>query len=347
MSKIKHIKAKKAAFISIIIPVERETNFLKEAIYRYSKQTYRNFELLISTTETFETKYKFARIITDKKISTDVSAKRNKILKFGKGEIFIFNDDDVFVPSKYLKNVIKIMNKKNVLAACGPLLTPLSDDTMQKASGAVWESYMGSLGAGIHRSRKLKARTIYDFPAANLIVRGDIFKKIGGFEKKLYPGEDTKLCLLILNQFKKGIYYDPRLSVYHHRKALFIPHLKQIGRYGSQRGWFSLAYPETSFQLQYFFPTIFLLYLVILFLGSFLLYFFKINRPNFYRLVFFPLFVYSLLLLFEGVNIARKKNLLVSILAVIGIILTHLYYGWKFLKSFVKKFFLKLFSFLE
>lgn len=313
-------------FISVITPVETKTAYLTENLESYRKQSYKKFEVLIAASHNFKIEHNFAKVIVNKKLKGDVASKRNEIIKHGKGNIFVFNDDDVFVPQNYLKNIVKIFANSNVFAACGPLLTPPNSNFWQKASGAVWESNlgMGGLGGGTHRSLKKPKRVVYDFPAANLIVRRDIFAEVGGYEPGLYPGEDTKLCLDIYNKYKKGVNYDPKLYVYHHRKPLFKKYLTQIGRYGTQRGWFALSYPETSLKLIYFVPTIFFLYLV------FLPLLFLLNI-----ILIIPFFIYAIGLLLEGAYIARKKGVAIGATAVLGIITTHLYYGFRFLVSFI------------
>ena len=336
---------KNKPFVSIIIPIERKTKYLEEALNCFSKQTYQDFEVIIASSAEFSTQYSFARVIVDKKLSGDVASKRNQILKFGRGEIFVFNDDDVFTPVQYLERIVRKLKNPKILALCGPLLTPPKDSFCQQASGAVWESYMGSLGAGVYRSRKFPARMVYDYPAANLIVRKKTFEAVGGFEKELYPGEDTKLCLDIFNKYQKGIVYDPSLFVHHHRKALFKPHLVQIGRYGKQRGWFTLSYPETSLKLLYFLPSFFLVYILSLIFISFKSYI--TSDFSFPFIIILPLLIYLSLLAIEGVEIVYRKGILAAGLAVPGIFLTHLYYGYKFAKSFTAKIILKAGGFLK
>ena len=342
------MKAKRP-FISIIIPVESKTKYLDQALTHYAKQTYKNFEVIIASTRSFSRSfsvpYSFVQVIVNKRLAGDVAAKRNQILKYGKGEIFVFNDDDVFTPLQYLKGIIDKLKIPKILAVCGPLLTPPEDSFLQQASGAVWESYLGSFGAGVYRNRKLSARIVYDFPAANLIVRRKVFQEIGGFQPGLYPGEDTKLCLDIFNRYKRGVFYDPSLFVYHHRKPLFKAHLLQVGRYGGQRGGFALAYPETSFKIQYFLPSLFLAYIIDLILISSRSLF--ISDFVFPSLILTPLLIYLGLTFLEGIGIVFKKGVEVAILAMIGIFLTHLYYGYRFAKSFVGKIVFEIITFLK
>ena len=61
---------------------------------------------------------------------------------------------------------------------------------------------------------------------------------------------------------KKKIVYDPDAAVFHHRRELFGPHLKQIRNYAFNRGLFARRFPETSRKIAYFIPSLFVLGLV-------------------------------------------------------------------------------------
>lgn len=321
--------SKKPPLISVVIPVEKNSPKLENALRAYAKQSYSNFELFVSSSEAFASKYDFAAVIENKKLRNDPASKRNEIIKYANGEILVFNDDDVATPPEYLRNIAEIMEDKAFIGAAGPLIVPSDRTSRQSATAAVWESNlgMGALGGGMHLSRKLPARTVFDQPAANLILRREVFASVDGFEPGLYPGEDTKLCLLIYNRFKKGLRYDPKLFVYHNRASLFRPHLSKISRYGAQRGRFSLAYPETSRKPLYFIPSLFLLYLLALpFLVLFL-----------HGIFILPLLLYSILLLLEYINVSRRHSFRTGGLTAAGIVATHIWYGFSFLTSFIGK----------
>jgi len=66
----------------------------------------------------------------------------------------------------------------------------------------------------------------------------------------------------IVSGLRMKIIYDPEVLVWHHRRELFWPHLKQIGNYALHRGKFAKEFPETSLRLSYFVPTIFLVFLI-------------------------------------------------------------------------------------
>lgn len=98
-------------------------------------------------------------------------------------------------------------------------------------------------------------RDIDDWPSVNLLVRKDIFIQIGGFDTNYWPGEDTKLCLDIV-QTGKRIVYDPAVVCWHHRATTPLKHLQQVARYGLHRGHFAHKFPATSRRLSYFSPSL-------------------------------------------------------------------------------------------
>ncbi|NCN58288.1 hypothetical protein COW99_00420 [Candidatus Roizmanbacteria bacterium CG22_combo_CG10-13_8_21_14_all_38_20] len=317
--------------VTVVIPLEDRSKYLSETLLSYEKQTYKNFEVILSSTNKFQVKQKFARLIVDKSLAGDPASKRNKVIDHGKGEIIIFNDDDVFVPPGYIERIVELFSKSETYGAGGPLLTPPSDNLLKGAGGLVWESYVGSMGAGVFRSRKMKPRVVYDYPAANLIIRRDVFVELGGFESGMYPGEDTKLCLLLSEKYNTGIQYSPDLFVYHHRRSLFRPHLQQVGRYGTQRGQFALSYPQTSFTLPYFIPSVLLLYFLTL-----------PWTAHYSRLVLIPGLLYLAVIIAEAMIFAYKKNIIIAILMVPAVITTHMYYGYRFMVSFMRKLIVKI-----
>lgn len=241
-----------------------------------------------------------------------------------KGKYFAFLDDDSYPDPLWLQNASRLFLKHpEVAALCGPCLTPPSDTIFQKASGLVWSSYLGSGGAGTYRNQIRPPRYIDDFPSVNLIVRKSSFNAVGGFQTEHWPGEDTLLCLDLTKKLGQKIYYHPSLVIYHHRRPVFLPHLKQISRYATHRGYFARIYPDNSRKIGYFLPSFLALYLLFL----------PFNLTH--LLFILPLFLYLLLLsitLFDFV--IKNNNLLTALLATISIPLTHVYYGILFLGGF-------------
>ena len=168
----------------------------------------------------------------------------------------------------------------------------------------------------------LDRRLVTDFPAYNLLVRKSVLLRVGGYGNNFYGGEDTFLCLKIIKSGWK-ILYDPKVVVYHHRRALFLPLLKQLSNVGLHRGYFAKKFPQTSRQFGYFLPSILLIGFLLLLIGSFF------NSQI--QILFFILLALSLAL--GWLSIIRKTDSISAFLVSLGIISTHLAYGLFFVRG--------------
>lgn len=316
--------------VSIIIPVRIITNYLKESIPYLKKLNYENFEVFIFTDEkeTYAGLPDNFKIIASGKVGP--AEKRNLALKYATGEIIAFLDDDAYPNSDWLQIAVKDLNDKNIFGVGGPSLAPANEGFLELASGEVLASLLTSNDTS-HRHTQGKKMLVDDFPTVNLFVRTKDFKKIGGFDTEFWPGEDTKLCLDLLKLTGNKILYDPKLIVYHHRRALFKPHLKQISRYGRHRGQFARIFPENSRKFQYFVPSLFVLGL---FLGPLTFFFSKFLFAIYLSVVG----LYIILLHLETLRVFLKsKSLKLAIYFMLGIFLTHIVYGINFLYGLFKR----------
>ncbi len=323
---------KKFPKVTIVMPVIAINDYVLESVPKMLKLNWPNFEILIYTDKP-DKKHKWpkTRIIASGKVGP--AEKRDLSLKDAKGEIVAFLDDDAYPEPDWLEKMIHCFHEdKKVAAVGGPAITPEDDGLLQKVSGAIFESYVGG---GKARNRYLSIGDhlqTEDWPTVNLLIRKDVFKEVGGFDNSYWPGEDTKLCLDIINAGYK-IKYDPEGIVYHHRRSDLYKHLKQIGSYALHRGHFAKIYPKTSRKLFYFVPTIFDLYLISLFASWFF------DSISLWFVYAIPLAIYIVLLFIDFIMISiRWKNPLVGILAVPMIFLTHFWYGVRFVQGlFIKK----------
>jgi GT2 family glycosyltransferase len=327
--------------VSIVIAVIKVNDFLrKETIPALLKQTNLNFEIIIIPDKSSREKFLKTRIIPSWP-KTGPADKRDLGVEKAKGEIIAFLDDDSYPDKDWLKNALKIFEEnKKIAGVCGPSLTPPHNSLSQKASGYTWSTWLGSGGAGNYRCTISNRREVDDYPTVNLLVRKKDFLSVGGFDSHFWPGEDTKLCHDLTYKLGKKIIYDPKVLVYHHRRAILNPHLQQIGRYAVHRGHFARILPKTSLRFGYLAPSFFVLFL---FGGPFLIFLMKSYSFEFLYLGILSLYlsffiIYLVCLIWVFMNVfLKEKNFKLAFLSIFTIFITHVFYGILFIKGFFLK----------
>jgi len=246
--------------------------------------------------------------------------KRNIGIENSTGDIIAFIDSDAYPAKDWLKNAVKYLKNQDVVAVGGPGVTPKEDSTMQKASGYVYaSSLMGGLSK---RFKQVKNYESDDVHSCNFIVKRSVFNNIK-WNEKYWPGEDTLICKDLR---KYGRILEAKdVVVYHHRKPLFVPHLRQVYNFGLHRGFFAKRFGGNSLKFVHFLPTFFVLYI---FLGSIISMLFEGLRYIF----LFSLAIYLLIVAISSLN---SKKLFPMVLT--GIILTHIIYGLSFILGLIKK----------
>lgn len=327
--------------ISIIIICENWNQFLEESIQKYSQLNYPNFETFLFSTEkidkTIQDKFPNIKFINDKQTKNNPAGKRDLSIKYAKGTILAFIDDDAYPEKDWLKNAVINFDNKDIIAVGGPGITPSNAGILEKASGLVSASPLGGFG-NTYRFIPQNKRYIDDYPSMNFLVKADVFKKIKGFDSNYYPGEDTKLCLDLIQKTGKKIIYDPDVIVYHHKRPLFKKHLIQNGRFGLHRGNFARILPETSRRIFYFIPSLFSIGIIsgIIFIIFKLL----INNSNILNLLvytyIFTISIYKLLLILNAIWVyIQSKSIKISLLSIPGTFLTHFWYGIRFIQGYL------------
>lgn len=309
--------------VSIIIPCKDVDTYTIECIEHCLHLDYSNYEIILLPDQFAGKLANDVKIILTGPVSPGV--KRNFGVKNSNGEFCAFIDNDAYPKSDWLTNALKYFENPQIGGVGGPGLTPERDGSMQKAGGYVLSSFMvGTL------SSRYKTKTSFesvDIHSCNFIARKTVIQEAGGWNEKYWPGEDTLMCLSIRKIGKKLI-ESSDVVVYHHRRSLFKAHLKQVSRFGEHRGFFVKKFPENSLKPTFFFPSLLIVSLII---GMLLSVFFPIFS---YILVFGVLFYITLSFSAAALQVKNVK-LLVSVW--LGIIATHLIYGYFFLSGLAKR----------
>ena len=318
---------KKDLIVSIVIPCKKIDTLAKKCIECCLKMNYPNYEVLVlpDYDDDKEISDKRVRVIQTEPIKP--MAKRFTASSICKGDICAFIDSDAFPDKNWLKNAFRYFEDPSVAAVTGPTLTPPDDDTMAKASGLVLASF-GSGSETIRYVSHSHVKYVTETPTCNLVIRRSVLDEVKDFVPEVYPGEEIVLCGRISKDLRKKIVYDPQVIVYHHRRRLYLPHLKQIWSYGKIKGKL-LRSCSRYIRPIFILPSL----LVIGLLAGFFL---AVINPIIRALYVSAVIAYAFLSALSATMICmREKNLKLALPVFVGIIATHITYGLAFLKGLV------------
>lgn len=280
---------------------------------------YRDIEVLKSLKELKYNNKKYEIII---KKGYNASENRNYGIKKAKGEIIYFLDDDAIIDKNILKNAEEFFDKYDVDILGGPQLTPKDDKFFAKIFGSAIESYWCSYKMA-NRYKKGKLNLDADelsLTSANVFIKKNVFKKIKGFDERLWPGEDPEFFSRAKkNNFK--IAYSPELIIYHRRRSNLFSLLKQHYKYGNVR-LKKEAINKNFVNPVMIIPGVFALYTI--FLQILIL----ISKD-----FFFPIKLHLIIDIFMGIYIGLKNNILFIPFLPFVFFLIHFSYGMGMLVS--------------
>jgi glycosyltransferase involved in cell wall biosynthesis len=191
--------------VTFIIPARNSEKTLNECLVSILGQSIGRdiFEVLVidngSTDRTVRiAKEKGLQVLNGPGLT--VSALRNLGVRNSQGEILAFVDSDCVIASDWLRNAIPLFDNPEIGAAGAPTLVPENGTWVQ------WSWYM-------HRKKRVNREYVKWLPTENLLVKREIFEKIGGFNEELVTCEDVDLCYRIEKTHK--IICDSSISAVH------------------------------------------------------------------------------------------------------------------------------------
>ena len=223
---------KENPLISILIPNKDQKVSLKQCLDSvFEKSTYTNYEIIIIENNSVEKEtfayYKELERRPNVKIVTwkgefNYSAINNFGEKEAKGEYLLFLNNDVeVIHSRWLEEMLGNCQRKEVGIVGAKLYYP--DDTIQHAG-----TIIGIGGIAGHAFLNMpRSRTGYlhkasiqmnlsAVTAACMMMKKEVFEKLGGFEEKLTVAfNDVDLCLRTV-QAGYLIVYNPKVELYHY-----------------------------------------------------------------------------------------------------------------------------------
>lgn len=158
------------------------------------------------------------KIIKNKVEVSNRSRSRNIACREASGEFFLFIDDDVVLPNKYILECIRKFAKEGYFATgaarCWTYINWKREDLLEKITKAEWpkDSEYYFLPKGIKRETGYRDLFEYSFIGNFGLVDKKSFYEAGGFDEKTFNGwgrEDVDLMLrLYLNNTKFKLLFD-------------------------------------------------------------------------------------------------------------------------------------------
>ena len=313
--------------VSIVIPCKTIDAYTEECVSKCLEVDYPNYEILLLPDHDEEEKSFGENIRVIPTGCIKPISKRFMAIAASDGDVYAFIDSDAYPAKDWLRNASRHFKDYEVAAVAGPSLTPDDDDLMAKAGGLVLASPLGGWSESIRYNQSHPhMRYVSETPTCNLIIRKSILKAVKDVVPDVWPGEEITLCGVVTKDFKKMIVYDPEVVVYHHRRRLFIPHLKQIWNYGKIKGYLLKKYPRYVRPL-FFLPSL----LVLGIIGVLPLAMLNRTIGCIYVSLLLAYFLSSIAnSFFVGL---KKKSIKLVFLVLTGTIATHICYGLAFLKG--------------
>lgn len=248
---------------SFIVPVYNRPNELEELFDSLSKQSDKDFEIIVvedgSTlkSDTVVEKYRDQLNITYYfKENTGPGISRNYGCERANGNYFIFVDSDCIIPPQYMETVRRELTGNYVDTYGGPDAASADFNNLQKAISYSMTSFLttGGIRGGSEKIGKFNPRSF------NMGFSKEVFEKTGGyptvrFSEAKASGEDLDLSI----QIKKLGYKSRLISkayVYHKRRTSMKQFFKQVYNFGYARITIYLRHPE-SLKVMHFAPAAF------------------------------------------------------------------------------------------
>ncbi len=243
---------------------------------------------------------------------------RNYGMKRAKGNYFIILDSDCLLPAGYLKAVKDSLSEQYVDCYGGPDRAHASFSTVQKAVDYAMTALLttGGIRGGGKKGKRFEPRSF------NMGLSKKAFLDTGGFGN-IHPGEDPDLSIRLRDMgYSLGLI--PEAFVYHKRRISFGAFFRQVRKFGKVRPILNHWHPQSA-RITYWFPTAFMLGLLVAFLLPLLL-----AAP----LGYIPLGLYGgYFLVLLGDAWKRSHSFGVACLSVWAVILQFTAYGLGFLES--------------
>jgi GT2 family glycosyltransferase len=208
--------------VSIVIPVYNKWQYTVNCLNSICKNTEGDYEVIVvddaSTDETVSliSQIENLHLVRNKRNSGFVDT-CNSGARASKSDYILFLNNDTMVTRNWLPPLLTMIKREGVGAVGSKLVYP--NGTLQEAGAIIWNDGSGwnyGRGDDPEKPEYNYVREVDYCSGASLLVKKDLFEKVGGFDERFKPGycEDSDLCFTLRKMGYKVI-YQPLSSVVH------------------------------------------------------------------------------------------------------------------------------------
>ena len=253
--------------VSIVIPAFNCEKTIAKCLDSILNLWYHPLDVIIvddgSTDNTPHILKQYPDIRVFKTPNTGPSRARNLGIEHAAGEFVAFTDADCIVREDWINELFRGFSDPSVGGVGGDQQSPKDEHPF----GKIVHSFMKTVGfiSDYMKTARTMIRTQHN-PTCNVMYRKEVLEEAGGFDEKLWPGEDVDIDLKITRNGYK-LFYNPDAVVRHYRPQTFARFANMMKRYGWAQAYLVKKYGFfRPIQFVPVFMTILLVLFVLLFL---------------------------------------------------------------------------------
>ncbi|GAB2774704.1 glycosyltransferase [Rhabdobacter roseus] len=314
-------------YYSIIIPVYNRPDELDELLGSLTRQTYRDFEVLViedgSSRTSQDVVQKYLSQLTIRYFVIENRGQgfaRNYGFAQARGEYFVVFDSDTLIPPHYLASVDSHLNQNYLDAYGGPDAADKNFSSLQKAISYAMTSVFTTGGI---RGKKNNAGGAFQPRSFNLGLSRRVFEDTGGFAKR-DMGEDIEFGIRLRGRgYRLGLI--PDAYVFHKRRGTFQDFFRQVYSFGRTRFGLHELHPEAGLiKPVHAFPSVFVVFCL-------LIPFWALVSEVLFGLSAYALLLFMALILVDAT--AKEQSLKVGFLSVAAAFVQLFGYGLGFIQE--------------